>query len=156
MTAITISQPDQDGKIVATTPAYSINIRPRTYWEPMPTGVYVADSIAATADPELARLVADEAALGKRRFSERGVHLDVDDLYDRLNERIAKTKLRIAREALALLGGVVNGDLSEEALNRAYFSRNAGCELCPCSPGVLVPGSLEIGGKIVDIWIEPR
>lgn len=154
MPAITISEPDQHGRITVTTGTYNIKVLPRTSYERLPTAVYVSDSIAETHDPELAALAAQEAALGSLRYAPRGAHSDVDDLYDRLNARIVEVKTTIAKEALALLGDVVTGNLAY-GIETAFFSRKAGCDVCPCSPGVVVGSMLRIGDDVVDIWVEP-
>ncbi|MGA3524126.1 hypothetical protein [Melissospora conviva] len=153
---VTASKTDQHGTVTCTTDTYTIRIQPRFYYEPMPTAAYVDDNLAASTDPELARLAADEAALGGRRYAQRGEHPEVDALYARLNERIASVKLRLAREIVPLLAGVVDGDLSVGAIDTLYFSKHAGCDMCLCSPGVVVPGSLTLGGARADIWITPK
>jgi hypothetical protein len=155
---VAISQPDQHGAITVTTDAYAIRVQPRHHYERMHPAVYVADTVSEAAEPELGRLAEQEANLGELRWCpsvrEGGSHPEVDALYVALNERIAATKTAIAKQALTLLGDVVAGDLAHGAEN-AYFSRKAGCDMCPCSPGVVVPTVLRIGKDMVDIWIEP-
>jgi hypothetical protein len=145
-----------DGTITVQADDYTVTIRPRRSYERLNTGVFVADAVAEAADSELARLSAEEANLGDLRWCpsvrEGGSHPEVDALYVALNDRIMATKTEIAREVVTLLDGVVDGEPSDSL----RFSRRAGCETCDCSPGVTVPGSLRIGGDVVDIWVEAR
>ena len=145
-----------DGVVTVQTEGYTVTIRPRTSYERLNTGIFVADDVAEAYDAELARLTLEEANLGKLRHcdsvSEGGNHPEVDALYVALNERIMSVKTEIAREVLGLLDGAVDGEPS----GALYFSRKAGCDVCPCSPGVVVPGSLRIKGDVVDIWVNGK
>lgn len=143
-----------DGIITVTSGGYTVTIRPRVTFECLNTAIFVADEIAEARDADLTRLTAEEANLGELRFCpsvrEGGSHPEVDALYVALNERIMAVKTEVAREVLALLNGVVDNEPS----GALYFSRNAGCDTCTCSPGVTVPGSLRINGDVVDIWVK--
>lgn len=151
---MTISRPDQHGRITVRTDTYDVVIAPRTTWQEEMPHVMVADSVAHDADPDLAAFAAKEANLGDLRWAERGADTTVDALYDRLNERIAATKTAVAREALNAIAGLVDGDVTA-AGERAMFSVHAGCRMCPCSPGVVVGSRLYIDGLPFDVWVEP-
>lgn len=135
-----------------TTAGYAITLIPHS--DPGPSVVYIEDAIAEAIDPELHELTVRESELGDRRWSERGVRADVDSLYDQLNARIMAVKTGITREVviprLARQRGVVVPAASHEGI---HFDRNAGCELCPCSPGVIVP-QLRMGGRKVQVSVK--
>jgi hypothetical protein len=154
----TISQPDQYGRITVTTDLYAIRIAPRRTYEALPCAVFVADEVAASADPRLVRLAAQEAALGELRncpsVREGGSHPEVDALYVALNERVTATKTAVARDALRELAGIVQGDV-ELAASGALFSHYAGCTICPCSPGVVMGTGLMLDNCAVFVWVEP-
>jgi len=85
---------------------------------------------------------------------EGGNHPEVDALYEKLNGHIMATKTAIAREALATIAGQLTGD-TEAAARDAHFSRNAGCRMCPCSPGVVIGAPVQLDGQPIDVWVEP-
>jgi hypothetical protein len=133
---------------------YTLTIRARTSYEANPAPrVYVSDAVADTRSETLVDLERQERALGEMRFAERGTHVFVDDLYDRLNAEIMRVKTEIAREVLAELGGITDGDI-DTAVDRAWFSHNAGCDMCPCSPGVVAGARLTWNGGEFDVWAE--
>jgi len=138
------------------TAAYTIRVRARHGYERNPAPrVYVADAIAEARSADLAEHQRQERALGERRFAERGKDAEVDDLYDQLNDEIMRAKTLVAREVLASLHLTVDGDLNA-AIDRAFFSRNAGCDMCPCSPGVVAGTKLTWLGGAFDVWVEAR
>ena len=114
--------------------------------------VYVSDETAEAESPELAALAAEEAALGDLRncpsVREGGSHPEVDDLYRRLNEKIAEVKTGIARRVLTRLGA-----RPAQLAEKAYFSRNAGYGEGVRDPGVVVPG-LRLGGRRTEIVVR--
>jgi hypothetical protein len=133
---------------------YTIRIRQRDLHEHNPAPrVYVADRVAEARSTDLADLERQESDLGERRFAERGQFADVDDLYDRLNDETMRVKTLIAREVLASLHLMVDGDL-DTAIGRAFFSRKAGGDMCPCSPGVVAGVKLTWHGDEFDVWVE--
>lgn len=135
-------------------PDYKIRVIARRGYERNPAPrVYVADAVGDARSDTLVDLKRQEKALGERRFAERGQHDDVDALYDRLNAEIMRVKLEIAKEALGELGHVITGDVIE-GMERAFFSRHAGCDMCPCSPGVVAGVKLEWQGAEFDVWVE--
>lgn len=144
---------DQHGVITATTDRHHITIRPQAEIEPW-TAIFVEDPLAETVDADLAALAAQEANLGDRRWAQRGMHPEVDALYDRLNARIGVVKTAIAAEVLRTLNEVFDNDV-ERAAAGVRFSRHAGCRMCPCSPGVMTDGALTVGGVRVNVWIAP-
>jgi len=139
-------------RVALTTDAYRLTYVPRSTRDPVASSrVYVADSLAEQSDEQLRELSAQEADLGKLRWSQRGENADVDKLYDRLNRRIATVKRRMALDAVREIPGYVNveGD----------FSRYAGCS-CGCSPGVILDQEVHmmIDGRshCVDLWLEAK
>lgn len=136
---------------------YTIKVCARDGYERNPAPrVYVADAVAETRSAALVELELQEQALGKRRFAQRGQHTDVDALYDRLNAEIMRVKLEIAHGVLCWLKDYVSGDFNA-ADDRAFFSRNAGCDMCPCSPGVVAGAKLtwdDWNGAEFDVWVE--
>lgn len=137
------------------TSGYTMRLITRVGYETNPAPrIYVLDAVAEARSADLAELQRQEQALGDKRFAERGEHPDVDDLYDRLNAEIMRVKTDIAKEALGELGHVITGDVNA-GVERAFFSRNAGCDMCPCSPGVIAGVRLEWQGGAFDVWVEP-
>lgn len=118
--------------------------------------VFISDALARAADPELDRLMIAEENLGDLRWCKRvefgGSHPEVDRLYDEMNDRLMATKTDLARDAVLGLGSEVAVDLAEVAKS-SYFSRNAGCEACPCTPGVVAPG-LRRDGRAISVFVE--
>ena len=137
------------------TSSYKITIIPRRGHQPEQSGIFVPDDVAEAADPELAKLAAEEAALGELRWCpsvrEGGSHPEVDALYTHLNGKIMLVKTQIARQVIPVLAenGVVFTVDAE-----TQFDRNAGCLDCPCSPGVAVSGGMRFNGQKVDVWVE--
>jgi hypothetical protein len=113
--------------------------------------VYVDDALAEGVDPQLAALAKQERSLGDDRWLSRDVDSQVDDLYDRLNERIATIKAMIAMAVLPMLGQVL--DDHSRLLDKVEFDAYAGCTSCKCSPGVKAPYARRYGG-FVQISIE--
>lgn len=110
--------------------------------------VYVSAQVANERDRRLRELVDAEAALGDRRFADRGVHQDVDELYDKLNRRIAYVERVIAVEAARKLSG--NDEITGK------YSRWAGCS-CGCSPGVVLDRAVcDDEGRQLDMWITTQ
>jgi hypothetical protein len=143
------------GTIITRTDTYTVRLLERRDYDSNPAPrIYVDDTTAANRSALLADLQQQEKALGGRRFAERGTHPAVDDLYDRLNDEIMRVKLEIAREVLVFLANAVSGDV-DAAVERAFFSRNAGCDLCPCSPGVIAGVKLLWQASEFDVWVEP-
>lgn len=105
--------------------------------------VFVDDQVAEVVDAELAELASRERELGDDRCLGRGVDPSVDDLYDRLNGRIADTKTAIAAAILPLLGAVL--DDHRRLLDKVEFDPYAGCTSCKCSPGVKAPYARRYG-----------
>jgi hypothetical protein len=137
-------------------PDYTIRIRTRHGYENNPAPrVYVADEVAQSRSTDLVEYQRQEAELGDRRWAERGIYADVDALYDVLNQAIMNVKTEIAREVLGTLPATVEGNLVA-AIDRAFFSRKAGCDMCPCSPGVIAGVKLTIDGGEFDMWVETR
>ena len=135
---------------------YTIHIRASHDHDRNPAPrVYVADAVAEARSADLVEYQQQESELGKRRFAERSHHPDVDALYDRLNAEIMRVKTLIAREVLASLHLTVDGDL-HAAIDRSFFSRYAGCDMCPCSPGVVAGTKLTWQGGEFDVWVEVR
>ena len=133
---------------------YVFRVRARSGYERNPAPrIYVADEISNARDSDLADLVRQEKALGERRFAARGTDPDVDALCDRLNAEIMRVKTAIAQEVLVFLAADVTGDV-DAAVDRAFFSRNAGCETCSCSPGVVAGVKLLWNGGTFDVWVD--
>lgn len=114
--------------------------------------VYVDSDLAESVDAQLADFAEQERNLGDDRCLRRGIDSQVDDLYDRLNERIATTKTAIATVILPLLGAVL--DNHSRLLDKVEFDAYAGCTSCKCSPGVKAPYAHR-HGVYVQISIEP-
>lgn len=136
---------------------YNIRVIRRTSYERNPAPrIYVADAVAETRSADLVDLERQEQALGDKRFAERGTDTDVDALYDRLNAEVMRVKLDIAHGVLNWIKDYVSGDFNT-ADDRAFFSRNAGCDMCPCSPGVVAGAKLtwdDWDGAEFDVWVE--
>lgn len=113
--------------------------------------VYVDSDIAEGVDPQLAALAEQERNLGDDRWLGRDIDSQVDDLYDRLNERIATIKTMIAMAVLPMLGQVL--DDHSRLLDKVEFDAYAGCTSCKCSPGVKAPYARRYG-RFVQISIE--
>jgi hypothetical protein len=113
--------------------------------------VYVANDVAEGVDVQLAALAEQERNLGDDRWLSRGTDPRVDDLYDRLNERIAGVKTMIAAAVLPMLGAVL--DSTDRLLDKVEFDAYAGCTSCKCSPGVKAP-HVRRYGAFVQISIE--
>lgn len=143
-----------DDTLEIPTAAYTIRLRSRDYYEQSPAPrIYVADDVAAAASADLAEYTRQERELGSRRWAKRGQYAEVDALYDLLNQTVMDVKTGIARDVLALLPPSVEGNLVE-AVTRASFSREAGCDICPCSPGVVAGTKLLWRGGEFDVWVE--
>lgn len=108
--------------------------------------VYIDDEVAESVDPQLATLAGQERSLGDDRWLDRGVDPQVDDLYDRLNERIATIKTMIAVAVLPNLGAVL--DNHGRLLDKVEFDAYAGCTSCKCSPGVKAPYARRHGAYV--------
>ncbi|MCX5066702.1 hypothetical protein OOJ91_12510 [Micromonospora lupini] len=153
--AHTVTGPNDHGRYFITTGRYRIQFGPRSEYERLHPAVIVSRAVCEAADPELARLAAEEKQLpAGRRYAERGTIPDVDELYDRLNARTDVVSVAVARELLPLLEGYVDGDLNA-AIGGAFFNQHAMCETCTCSPGVSLPTNLTIAGNTVDVWVDP-
>lgn len=113
--------------------------------------VYVADDVAEGVDPQLAVLADQERNLGDDRWLSRDINPQIDDLYDRLNERIATIKTMIAMAVLPMLGDVLDDD--SRLFDKVEFDAYAGCTSCKCSPGVKAPYARR-HGSYVQISIE--
>lgn len=113
--------------------------------------VYVDDDVAESVDPQLAVLAEQERNLGDDRWLDRDIDPQVDDLYDRLNERVATIKTMIAVAVLPKLGAVL--DDHGRLLDKVEFDAYAGCTSCRCSPGVKAPYAHR-HGAYVQISIE--
>ena len=140
------------GTVVLTTDTYRLTCVPRSRRDRVAKSrVYVADLLAEQSDEQLRKLSAQEADLGKLRWSQRGENADVDKLYDRLNRRIATVKRRMALDAVRKISGYANVN--------GNFSRNAGCS-CGCSPGVILDREVHmtIDGypHCVDLWLKAK
>ncbi len=154
-----ISEPDKNGHVTVATDQHRIVVMPRRDHEYRACALHVDVAMARSRDAELDRLASEEADLpdGQRwctRVENGGSHPEVDALYDAMNNRLMAVHVEIAQEALQHLGDVVTGDL-DTAVSDAYFSRNAGCADCPCTPGVVLPGDLHLNGRMVDIEVLP-
>lgn len=140
----------QRSRIILTTDEYVVKAVARSSGErSSKSRAYVSGVLAALHDARLRELEEQEAALGDKRFSERGEFPDVDRLYDRLNRRVATVYREITLDALRRLEcGDITGN----------FSRRAGCS-CPCSPGVVLSHGYysRIGDRLcqVDLYISP-
>lgn len=133
---------------------YVVVLTPRVDEDDYPH-VIVDDDLAQFRDETLADLVRQEEALGDLRGAERGDFPQVDALYQRLNDRLTNTKTVIAREAVALLDGIVEGDVGRAA-GLAGFSVLAGCKACPCTPGVILGARLYLGYRDVNVLVRRR
>jgi len=154
----TVASPDRRGHREVTIPGAPFVVIVEPYarsWDSPGRRVYVDNDLATDRCPELVDLIEQEDGLGDRRFAERGSLAEVDFLYDRMNRLWEEHKLAVARDALAQLDGVLDGDLTEAAAG-AYFNLLAGCSACPCSPGVTAGASLFYQGQQVDLRIESR
>lgn len=117
------------------------------------TIVFVEDPVTEAVNPLIAELAAQVAALGERQYADRGVHPEVDDLYDRFNQEIAATKTAIAKRVIRNLRGVT-GDV-EKAAEGARFDLYAGCQTCRCTPGVVTDVVLRLSdGWPVEVYVE--
>jgi hypothetical protein len=114
--------------------------------------LYVDSDLAERVDPQLAALAEQERNLGDDRCLGRGIDSQVDDLYDRLNERIATIKTMIAVAVPPMLGAVL--DDPTRLLDKVEFDPYAGCTSCKCSPGVKAPYARR-HGSFVQISINP-
>lgn len=133
--------------VIAKTDKWIITAQYRNckYDRPSRSRIYVSNSLIETGDSRIAELQAQEAALGERRFAQRGKYLDVDSLYDMLNRAIASAKRKYALEALHTI------DEWSDVTGR--FSRTAGCT-CGCSPGVVLDRELYRDGRQLDLWLD--
>lgn len=120
--------------------------KPHEYWAK--TRVYVDDALS-DQDEKVARLAAEERALGDRRFATREVYPDVDKLYDKLNRAIGAAKKQAAHDAL------IDAELAEFGEFKLKFSRTAGCS-CHCSPGVVLSVRIFRGDRPVDVWVSAK
>ncbi|WP_045740787.1 hypothetical protein [Actinoplanes rectilineatus] len=133
--------------LTVTTPHYRITIHPSRGAMPGPAPrVFVDQDVAEGRDPELADLGARERALGNNRNLRRGLLPAIDDLYDQYNAAIGRVKTAIAQETLVFLASDVTGDV-DAAVEGAVFDRNAGCQACPCTPGVTAGARLSWRGE---------
>jgi hypothetical protein len=114
--------------------------------------IYVDNDLAEGVDPQLAALAEQERNLGDDRWLSRDIDPQVDDLYDRLNERIASIKTMIAVAVLPMLGAVL--DDHSRLLDKVEFDAYAGCTSCKCSPGVKAPYARR-HGAFLQISINP-
>ena len=114
--------------------------------------VYVANEVAESVDPQLAALAEQERNLGDDRCLSRDIDPEIDDLYDRLNKRIATIKTMIAVAVLPMLGAVL--DSHSRLLDKVEFDAYAGCTGCKCSPGVKAPYARRYGAWL-QISIDP-
>jgi hypothetical protein len=114
--------------------------------------IYVDNDLAEGVDPQLAALAEQERNLGDDRWLSRDIDPQIDDLYDRLNERIATIKTMIAVAVLPMLGAVL--DDHSRLLDKVEFDAYAGCTSCKCSPGVKAPYARR-HGTYVQISIDP-
>ncbi len=114
--------------------------------------IFVSDDLAESIDPQLADLATQERQLGDDRWSPRGDSTEIDDLYDRLNARIATIKTMITVAVLPKLGSVL--DDHRRLLDKVEFDAYAGCTTCKCSPGVKAPYANRHGAYLF-ITIEP-
>ncbi len=135
-------------------PSYRLKVTERADFSLRPAPrVYVANDIASGRSDLLADLERQERELGDNRFADREAVREVDELYDRLNAEIMRVKTEIATEALRQVTDYVSGDM-DRAADRAFFSRNAGCDDCPCTPGVVAGAKLtwdDFGGMLFDV-----
>jgi hypothetical protein len=132
--------------LVRITPRSALHSTPTEYRAK--TRIYVTDEVS-NRHPKVAELAAQEAALGDRRYSTMGQYPEVDALYRKLNRAIATAKREAARAAL------LEAKLIGER-DRVNFSRNAGCSMCPCSPGSVLGHTITRMCVPVDIWVEPK
>jgi hypothetical protein len=153
----TTTGPDETGLYTVTTDRFAVRIRPRREPEGILTAMFVDGGLAEREDTTYADLCRRESELGELRncvdVAHGGDHPEVDALYVEMNARYMLTCLAIARAVLPLLADLVEGDLND-AVENARFNLSAGCDMCPCSPGVSLPGPLTIGGAVVDIWVD--
>ena len=66
--------------------------------------------------------------------------------YNNLERRAMRTMIDAARPVLAAL-------TSLPADAKASFSRHAGCNMCPCSPGFILDYA-RYGGQPFDVWLD--
>jgi hypothetical protein len=133
---------------------YLIVLTPRISDDDHPH-VIVDDDLAQAQNDVLADLARQEEALDDLRYATRGEFPEVDALYDEMNQHIVDTKTTIAQTAVAQLSGIVEGNV-DRAVERAEFSRYAGCTVCPCSPGVILGSRLFLGYREVNVWVRRR
>lgn len=143
-------------RIETTVGAFKVTVLKRTWAsKPRPaeyhaaTRVYVDANCLPVVSEKYSDLAFQEENLGDRRWSEIGLFPEVDALYKRLNREHARAANQVAQVVLAL---DIEG-LSVPAAMKTRFSRRAGCS-CPCSPGVILPNALRLGGAPVDIWVS--
>jgi hypothetical protein len=159
-TLIATTGPDLNGTYKVHTDRYTMLIFP-DYDEgfdqsfPGRTRLFVDRDLANATDPVLAKLVADEAALGDDRWIERGIVSEIDNLYDRLNAKIAEVDLRIAIDVLETLciadvrardgSLLVDGQFFSAVQGAAYNIHACGDGGgCRCTPGVVAGAALHL------------
>lgn len=133
---------------------YLIVLTPRNGEDDHPH-VIVDNDLAEAQDATLADLTRQEENLDDLRNADRGEFPEVDALYDAMNKHMVDTKTAIAQTAVAQLSGIVTGNV-ERAVERAEFSRHAGCKACPCTPGVILGARLYLGYPEVNVWVRRR
>lgn len=148
--------PDEHGRITVTTTHFTMKLAGDS--DTRRPAVFVADEVSDACSALLRELLTKEANLGTMRGAHRGTDVQVDELYDQINVEIMRVKMVIARQALAVVGqlvtvGLVRGDLAA-AIADARFDRFAGCNFCPCSPGVVPGAALYYRDAPLWIWVS--
>lgn len=112
---------------------YQVRLTTAKTWKAKKTRIYVEGE--TEADFSEAQKLSELAG----SYS-RGVSPEADKAWDRGNREVVKNQRAVIDRALEcspLLRQIVGG----EALK---FSRKAGCSMCPCSPGFVSAGVLEV------------
>lgn len=106
-------------------------------------------------------MLSKEFVLGERpEITVRGDYPEIDKAWDRYN----KQNLRIVREAIVKALNEMVGYRYEVKGSDVRYSRNAGCSMCPCSPGFILSDNVKYAlrdacgadGGIADVDVTLR
>ncbi len=142
-TRIVAGRPDKYGNVKVVVPehGFEVIIERRSGEDDTPAGrVYIEDELVEQRAPRVAALAREEEQLGEDRFTATP---RANKLYKELNRLIEADWLAVTEAAVRALhaaGLIVFHSPSglESAIEGAHLNKNAGCAMCPCSPGITV------------------
>ncbi len=157
-----VGRPDKYGRVKVALPAHGVEV----IIEPLdpdddPHGrVYIENELVEERVPRVAVLAREEEQLGDDRFT---ASPKADKLYKELNGLIETDWLALTRLAVNALHteGLLlfsSPSVLDSAIEGAYLNRNAGCAMCPCSPGVTIPRRMyaERSGVRIEVGLRAQ